>query len=166
MIANYFIIDDLSLKQIEKMTYESLLDKIEQMLDDDVVYPCCDIDTIWQGLYFLISSKKEPVFDKNDFDIFAKSSFIFGNNILSEKDFISFVKKDDINHILKQIEKIDLKNIEFLPKVFDENKIYPNMWLKEHKEILFEEMEMAFDELKSFFEKANRQNKNILVTIM
>lgn len=166
MIANYFIIDDLSLKQIEKMTYENLLDKVEQMLDDDIGYPCCDIDTIWQGLYFLISSKKEPIFDENDFNIFAKSSFIFGNNILSQNNFISFIKKDDVTNILKEIEKIDIKNIEFLPKIFDENKIYPNLWLKEDKEILFEEMEMAFDELKMFFEKASKQNKNILVTIM
>lgn len=166
MIANYFIIDDILLKQLEKLNKNSLYNKIDYILDNDDLYPCCDIDTIWNGLYFLISSKEEPVYDKTNFQDYAKSSFIFGDITFDTDDYISYIKKDEIEKILTEIEKIDINSIDFNPNIFDEKQIFPNMWLKEDKDLLFEEMEMAFDELKSFFNEAKTQNKNILITIM
>ncbi len=163
MIANYFIIDDFLLKQLNNA---NIYNKIEYMLDNDDIYPCCDIDTIWNGLYFLISSKKDPIYDKGLFEDYAKSAFIFGDIVFNTKEYISYIKKDELSKIIEEIEKININGFNFDPKIFDQNKIFPNMWLKEDKEILFEEIEMAFDELKNFFIQANNKNKNILITIM
>ena len=166
MIANYFIIDDFLLKQLEKLDANSLYKKIDYMLDNDDLYPCCDIDTIWSGLYFLISSKEEPVYDKSIFEDYAKSAFIFGDINFSAEEYIACIKKDEIEKILTEIEKISINNLSFEPKAFDEAKIFPNNWLKEDKELLKEELFMAFDELKDFFNMAKEENKNILITIM
>ncbi len=166
MIANYFIIDDFLLKQLEKLDNNSLYAKIDNILDNDELYPCCDIDTIWNGLYFLISSKEEPVYDKTIFEDYAKSAFIFGDINFNTEEYIAYINKEEISKILEEIEKIDINKLNFNPKIFDEKQIFPNMWLKEDKELLFEELEMAFDELKDFFYEAKEQNKNILITIM
>ena len=163
MIANYFIVDDFLLKQLNDTNIHN---KIEYMLDNDDIYPCCDIDTIWNGLYFLISSKKDPVYIKDKFEDYAKSAFIFGDMNFNTQDYISYIKKDEIYKILEEIEKININDLIFDPKIFDQNQIFPNVWLKEDKELLFEEMEMSFDELKRFFKQANNENKNILITIM
>lgn len=166
MIANYFIIDDFLLKQLEKLDSNSLYNKIEYILDNDDLYPCCDIDTIYNGLYYLISSKLDPIYDKTVFEDYAKSAFIFGDITFNLQDYISYIKKDEIKKILEEIEKININSIVFDPNDFNQKQISPNIWLKEDKELLFEEMEMAFDELKSFFNKAINENKNILITIM
>ncbi len=164
MIANYFIIDDFLLKQLEKLDANSLYEKIDDLLDDDI--PCCDIDTIWNGLYFLISSKEDPIYDKTNFEDYAKSAFIFGDINFNTEEYIAYIRKEEISKILEEIEKININNISFNPKIFDEKQIFPNIWLKEDKELLFEQLEMAFDELKRFFYQAKQQNKNILITIM
>lgn len=166
MIANYFIIDDFLLKQLEKLDSNSLYNKIEYILDNDDLYPCCDIDTIYSGLYYLISSKLDPIYDKTVFEDYAKSAFIFGDITFNSQDYISYIKKDEIKKILEEIEKININSIVFDPNDFNQKQISPNIWLKEDKELLFEEMEMAFDELKSFFNQAINENKNILITIM
>ena len=166
MIANYFIIDDFLLKQLEKLDSNSLYDKIEYILDNDDLYPCCDIDTIYSGLYYLISSKLDPIYDKTVFEDYAKSAFIFGDITFNSQDYISYIKKDEIKKILEEIEKININSIVFDPNDFNQKQISPNIWLKEDKELLFEEMEMAFDELKTFFNQAINENKNILITII
>ena len=166
MIANYFIIDDFLLKQLEKLDSNSLYNKIEYILDNDDLYPCCDIDTIYNGLYYLISSKLDPIYDKTVFEDYAKSAFIFGDITFNLQDYISYIKKDEIKKILEEIKKININSLVFDPNDFNQKQIFPNIWLKEDKEFLFEEMEMAFDELKSFFNKAINENKNILITIM
>ncbi len=166
MIANYFIVDDFLLKQLEKLDSNSLYNKIEYILDNDDLYPCCDIDTIYSGLYYLISSKLDPIYDKTVFEDYAKSAFIFGDITFNSQDYISYIKKDEIKKILEEIEKININSIVFDPNDFNQKQISPNIWLKEDKELLFEEMEMAFDELKSFFNQAINENKNILITIM
>ena len=166
MIANYFIIDDFLLKQLEKLDSNSLYNKIEYILDNDDLYPCCDIDTIYNGLYYLISSKLNPIYDKTVFENYAKSAFIFGDITFNSQNYISYIKKDEIKKILEEIEKININSIVFDPNDFNQKQISPNIWLKEDKELLFEEMEMAFHELKTFFNQAINENKNILITIM
>ena len=166
MIANYFIIDDFLLKQLEKLDSHNLYLKIEDLLDNDDIYPYCDIDTIWNGLYFLISSKEDPIYDKSIFEDYAKSAFIFGDINFNTEEYIAYIKKDEISKILEEIEKININTLNFEPKIFDEKKIFPNIWLKEDKELLQEELEIAFNELKDFFYKAKEENKNILITIM
>lgn len=164
MIANYFIVDDFLLKQLEKLDAHSLYQKIEDLLDEEEY--CCDIDTIWNGLYFFISSKEDPVYDKTNFEDYAKSAFIFGDINFNTEEYITYIKKEEIKKIIEEIEKININNINFNPKDFDQKQIFPNIWLKEDKELLFEQLEMAFDQLKNFFYKAKQQNKNILITIM
>ena len=164
--ANYFIIDDFLLKKLCSLKNDALYEKIEYMLDNDDLYPFCDIDNIYQGLYFLISSKTEPIYDKTNFIDYAKSVFIFGDISLKTDEFISYIKKEDVETIIKEIDKINFNQLIFEPKVFDKNKIYPNIWLKEDKDLLLEELEMAFDQLKAFFKRAKKENKNILITII
>ncbi len=119
MIANYFIVDDFLLKQLEKLDSFSLYNKIEELLENDDVYPCCDIDTIWNGLYFLISSKEEPIYDKSIFKDYAKSAFIFGDINFNTEEYIAYINKNEIPQILEEIEKIDINNINFDPNIFD-----------------------------------------------
>ncbi len=166
MIAIYFIIDDFLLNQLQRLDTDSILDKIEELLENDDLYPSSDIDTIWNGLYYLISKEENPVYDKEDFTKYAKSSFIFGDMALSKQEHITYLKHSEIKDILNEIEKIDFKTLSFEPKEFDKKQIFPNIWLKEDKEVLQEELEMAFDELKNLYNQAINTNKNILVTIL
>lgn len=167
MIANYYIIDDFSLKIFEGLSFEEKLDKLENMQDDLENFSFCDINDIWEGLYFLISSEKQPFYTKEDFEKYAKSTFIFGDMDFNTPEYMSYILKDNLPKIMEIIEKIDFYSLKFNPKEFIQNEIFPfDIWENEDKESLFELLEMAFDELKSFYKKAISQNKNILITIM
>lgn len=167
MIANYYIIDDFSLKIFEGLTFEEKLDKLEEMQDDFENFSFCDINDIWEGLYFLISSEKEPVYTKEDFEKYSKSVFIFGDMDFNTEEYMSYVLNNNLQKIMEIIEKLDFSHFNFKKEDFIKNEIFPfDIWEKEDEESLQELLEMAFDELKNFYKKAIKENKNILITIM
>lgn len=163
MIANYMIIDDISLLEIEsgKASFFDFEDREED-------FPICDTDKIWSGLYFLLTGKS----DKDDFDVenfaeYSKNIFVFGKEYVKSDIYASCIRNKTLKEILPEIERINFKDLysSFDLKKFKKAKIYPDIWYEEEKELIFEEMEMSFEEMKALFKKALKLGKNILVTI-
>lgn len=169
MIANYMIIDDISLFELERLHEDNMLDRIEELADMEDDFPVCDIDKIWNGLYFLLTGRPEPNdLTSDNFSEYAKDVFIFGSENFNQKDYISYIKNKTLKEILPEIKKINFKSLynSFNVDKFKKAEIYPfSIWIEEEKELLFEEMEMAFEEMKILFEKALKLGKNILVSI-
>lgn len=168
MIANYIIIDDMSLFELEGLDIDDFFNKIEEFQDMEEDFPICDIDKIWNGLYFMLTGKSEPDdLEPEDFTEYAKNIFVFGEEYFDTDEFTSCIRNKTLKEILPEIEKINFKDFYnyFDIKIFEKAEIYPNIWKENEKELIFEEMEMAFEEMKALFKKALKLGKNILVTI-
>lgn len=166
MIANYFIIDDFLLKEMQMLGDIKKFDKIEYMLDNEEFFPYCDIDDIWHGLYFLLSSTKDMVIDKRDLMAYSLSVFIFGATPLSDKEHIYYTNLSQMKQMIEQIEQININEKTFDKVAFAKASIYPNIWSKEDKELLCEELKISFEELKTFYTEAITRSKSVLITII
>lgn len=169
MIANYMIIDDISLFELERLDTDSFFNKLEDFQDMEEDFPVCDIDKIWNGLYFLLTGKSElNSLELEDFAEYSKNIFVFGEEFFDHDEFISCIRNKTLAEILPEIEKINFESFynTFDVKEFKKSEIYPtNIWEEEDKELLFEEMEISFEEMKALFKNALKLGKNILVTI-
>lgn len=157
MIANYYAVDDFTLNDFKKN-----LDIDKFYNDDSIDY--CDIDKIWNGLHYILTYRDLPEYDTNNMLEYAKDVFVYGEEVMSNQDHYYYIPKENIEKILDEINKIDFGNINFDIELFESNEIYPPIW-DEDKDLLFEEIELAFNELKNFYELTKNKYYNIIVVI-
>lgn len=159
MIATYFIIDDFTLKQFENLSTDKKIEKIEDMLDFDDTYPCCDIDEVWHSLYFTLTHK-------TDIEDIPLSHFIFGKNSICGDYHISHIKNKYLYDIIQNISSIDFTSFKINTEIFKAHNVYPNTWNKIDVKLLKDELNISFEELKKFYVTALNTKKNILVAII
>ncbi|MDE6356990.1 MAG: YfbM family protein, partial [Eubacteriales bacterium] len=93
MIANYMIIDDISLFELERLDTDAFFNKIEDFQNMEEDFPICDIDKIWNGLYFILTGKPEPNdLEPEDFAEYSKNIFVFGEEYFDNDEFISCIR--------------------------------------------------------------------------
>ncbi|TPN83972.1 YfbM family protein [Aquimarina algicola] len=163
LLAVYIKVDDQKLTVLKKLEGEDLIEELEEFQDDDNC-KMVDIDKTWDGLHFLLTnvSASEPIPNNK------LSEFVVGVNVFSEDenaDFISYSSANEIKDILKEINKVNLSELEhtFKPNTFDKNGIYPNIWNDNDKELLWDELKTSFNLLKEFYTK--NKDSNIIVSI-
>lgn len=161
MVANYYMVDDINLRKFMMLSSEEVFNIVYD--DDD--FPYCDIDKMWHALYFLISKKVDPIYDKADFLSYAKSVFLFGDEYIDGDFPTTYITNDNLKNIMQELENLNFDDFVFDISEFEKNEIYPNIWGECEKDLILSELEISFSELKAFYNHALSQNTNILVII-
>lgn len=166
MITNYFILDDIFFHRLQKLNNKNLYEEIENILDNEDMYIFCDIDNIADFLFSVISLKEKYNYDVNK--EYLRQIFIFGYDEFEIEEFcISYMEKENIQKILKEIETINIKE-EIEEKRKKEKLILEDLKkfginIYEEENILLDEVELSFNQLKDFYNRALKENKNILI---
>ena len=163
MIACYQMADAEMIKILKGKDEEERFEIIEELQEECAV---TDIDKMWDGLHFLLTgvSATEPIEDN------ALSEAVVGKEVFSDEedaDFIACTNPEDIEVIVQALEAFDISKAveDFEPEKFAKKDIYPNIWMREEKEGLQEELRGAFEQLKDFYNMALEQGKGVVVSI-
>ena len=164
MLAQYMAVDNKIFNGILKMNNEEIIDKIEELSENEQC-DICDIDKMWDGLHFLLTgnSASEPI-ENNKL-----SEAVVGTGIFDENgdDFLTYIKSEELTAIIGAMENIDIN--ELLDKYnmddFKNAKIYPNIWEKEDENDIHDELVFCFESMLDFYKKCNKKNMNIIISI-
>lgn len=163
MTACYMTTDSELLERLKKMDGEELLDELEEAREQDVF----DMDKLWDGLHCLLTgtpASSDPA--KGD----MLSEAVVGTTLFSDDedaDYIAYIMPDRLKQIVEALSCVDIECLtgSFSPEDFTKKEVYPDIWNKEDKEELKEELKEAFEGLKSWYENAAELNKGIIVSI-
>ena len=164
MVACYQMADKKMINELLNKTAEEVYETVEELqeMEENVL----DIDKMWDGLHFLLTDvgAAQPL-EGNPL-----SEAIVGVKNFSddeEADFITYIIPERVAIIMDALKSFDIeKSIEeFQPERFAQNEIYPNIWMREDKEDLQEELKEYFLKLVSFYEMVVEQGKGIIVSI-
>ena len=158
MCAVYQEVKEEDLKKL--LESDDFFEDIEELEEKDGT-DLCDIDKMWNALYFLLTgelySSKDNLLDE----------LIFGSENINEEseEVARYIPKEKVIEISKKINEINfqdwLKNFDM--NKFKENEIYPDIWdYTEEKEEIMKELSEHFENLKKFYNKV-AENKNIVV---
>ena len=164
LYANYMMIDNKTLTEMKTADNDELLDKIEDLEENDCdIY---DMDKLWDGLHFLLTgvSASSPVEGS------LLSEAVVGTRTFidsEDADFVSYIEFSGLSPIISAMNSIRFDELEnaFDPIKFRQADIYPNIWQSESKDELFEALKYSFEGLKSFYERAEKARMNIVVSI-
>lgn len=164
MRACYQMADGAKIRELKGKDPEELFEEIEELQEtDDYVL---DIDKLWDGLHFLLTgiTASEPIADN------PLSEAIVGVEMFSDDadaDFIAYILPERVDAVLNALKSFEIEKAiaNFDPKDFARNGIYPNVWLRDDKEDLKQELTECFNALKDFYENAAQQKKGVIVSI-
>lgn len=163
MTACYMTADRELLERLKKMDGEELLDELEEACESDIF----DMDKLWDGLHCLLTgtpASSGPVEgDMLSEAVVGTTLFLDGE----DADYIAYIKPDRLKQIAEALSHVDAECLtaSFSPEDFTKKEVYPDIWNKEDKEELKEELKEAFEGLKSWYENAAELNKGIVVSI-
>lgn len=163
MNANYMEADAELINKMKGMASEEIFEFVEE-LEDEGELLVADIEKMWDGLHFLLTgvSASEPI--END----LISEAIVGECAFDgEDDYIAYIYPDRLKKIYNALQEVDIDRLKekFSPEEFAEKEIYPNIWVKDDKEELFEELLEAFECIKAFYGELVSGNKGVIVSI-
>ncbi len=162
MIACYMEVDLSILEKLKALEPEELFEEIEELEEDMNV---TDLDKMWDGLHCLLT--KESASDPIEGN--ALSEAIVGVVKFDDDndDFITYIEPVRVQEIAKALYEIDITSLSttFDPEYFAEKDIYPNIWMRDDKDELAEELTFAFEELKQFYNGVSERNNAVVVSI-
>lgn len=162
MIACYMEVDLSILEKLKALEPEELFEEIEELEEDMNV---TDLDKMWDGLHCLLT--KESAGDPIEGN--ALSEAIVGVVKFDDDndDFITYIEPVRVQEIAKALYEIDITSLSttFAPEYFAEKDIYPNIWMRDDKDELAEELTFAFEELKQFYNGVSERNNAVVVSI-
>ena len=164
MLAQYMAVDNKIFNSMLKMNNEEIIDKIEELSENEQC-DICDIDKMWDGLHFLLTGKSasEPI-ENNKLSEAVVGTDIFDEN---EDDFLAYIKSEELKAIIDVMEKTNIDELltKYNMNDFKNAKIYPNIWEKEEKVNIYDELIFCFESMLDFYKKCNKENMNIIVSI-
>lgn len=165
MLAWYREADQTLIETMKSKSAEEIFEEIEA-LDAGETSNVYNLDKLWDGLHFLLTgvSAGRPV--QND----LLSEAVVGTDMISGEesyDYIAYIDADRIAGISSALQAFDIGQAlrGFSPDQFARNGVYPDIWEKEEKDSLRQELSMAFDGLKEFYAAAERGHKGVIVSI-
>ena len=164
MIACYQMIEGKAIKELLNKTDEEVFEAIEELQEMDECV--LDIDKLWDGLHFMLTgvSAAEPLRDNPLSEaVVGVDSFFDDEN----SDYITYILPERMAAIMNALKCFEIENAvrNFEPEEFARKEIYPDIWVKEDKEELQEELSESFYALKNFYEKAAQSGKGVIVSI-
>ena len=164
MRACYQMVNANDLNELMKKSFDDLFDAIEDMQEDEDTV--LDIDKLWDGMHFLITgtSAAQPL-DGN-----LLSEAVVGTKTFSDDedaDFIAYILPEKVPSILNALAQFDIECAidRFNPNEFAQQDIYPNIWMRESRESLQDELKECFWEMRKFYEQAATAENAVVISI-
>lgn len=162
--ACYHMVEEQMISELLKMSSDEVFDTVEELQETDE--SVADIGKLWEGLHFLLTNTIiDDVPEGNPLSEAVIGVDIFCDD--EDADFITYISKERVPAILDELKHFDIESaIEGLqPNEFQENEIYPDIWIKWDKEDLQEELNECFSSLLEFYESAAELGKAVVVSI-
>lgn len=163
MMACYMEAEEVLLNRLNKDTGVNLFEELEKMEGETDSF---QLDKMWDGLHFLLTgvSACSPI-EGN-----LLSEAIVGTDTFpgsEDGDYIAFIYPDRVLEIAKELDRIKIEEVlpSFSPEAFAQKDIYPDIWLKEDKEALKEELGEYFEYMKEYYGQTAKKGKGIIVSI-
>ncbi len=164
-IANYMMVDDNTLDSLFALDNDDLLEKVNELEEAGTALYC--MDKLWDGLHFLLTGASASTPVEGD----ELSEAIVGIEMFNEDDeaadFIASTEATELPDIIAAMKDVDIEKLAQSADFseFREKEIYPDIWYDEDAISLKQELVQEFNNLLAFYEKAEKQNANILVSI-
>lgn len=154
------------------------IDSMKSMNSDDLIYAIAEIseegsqktfelEDMCDGLHFLLTkvSALNPIRGNLLSEAIVGSETFAGEDVTDKVSYVDFTTAHDI---LNSLEELDFDAIlkEFDPNEFADNDIYPNMWLKEKKAELQNELLEAFSSLKQFYSEITANDSGLIACVV
>ena len=123
----------------------------------------CSLDKLWDGLHCLLTGVSATHLLKGN----LLSEAVMGRELWPHESDISFVFPERTAEIAAALNEFNLEEAlnTFSPEHFYEEDVYPNIWLRDDKEDLKQELQMAFEVLKNFYNTMAKKQKGVMVII-
>lgn len=166
MLACYMEADKTLLDQFKDMDNDKLGEELSG-LEENGELEVCDIDKMWDGLHYLLTGVSADTPIENN----LLSQAVVGERMFiddEQADFIAYISPNRISEIFNAMNLVDFEKLRtsFSVKDFAKKEIYPNIWMNENSNSLFEELINAFNELKKFYCSVNDKGLGVIVTII
>ena len=165
MIAQYFMVDNALLEQLQNATDTARTALLESMSEQPQAQ-LVDLGKLWDIIHFVLTkhSATEPVPDE------PVSEFVVGVETFSDNedaDFIAFIPWAHIVEIVDALEQVNFKKrLEkvSLKSLSEQAILPPHIW-QDKKENLDKELLASYNELLAFYNDALDNGNNIVVSI-
>lgn len=142
---------------------EEMLEELES-LEEDV--ECCYLDKMWDGLHcFLTGASASTPIENNPLSnaVLGKETFFEDE----EADYMAYLMPEDVKEAAKALDAVEIEQSKatFSPQEFHAKDIYPDIWLKEDRDSLLEELVENFEGLKEFYRATAGKGKGIIISI-
>lgn len=165
VIANYMMVDDDTFESLFGLDNDALVEKVNEREAAKTERYC--MDKLWDGLHFLLTGTTASTPIEGD----ELSEAIVGTQVFNEDDdeadFIASTEAAELAGIIEAMKEVDIEKLaesaDF--SAFREENIYPDIWHEENAASLKQELIQEFKNLLAFYEKAEKENATILVSI-
>ena len=163
MYANYMMVSDKELDEMMELDEDALLEYIDGLEEGDKNEVYC-LDKLWDGMHFLLTGKsaEHPIDDDE-----LSAAVVGVNNFETDESFVACVEIEQLEDIVKEMEKVDIDTLWKKTKLSDfrKKKIYPDIWYDEDRDDLVKEMTEEFNSLLEFYRSALQKNMNVIISI-
>lgn len=166
MIAEYLIVDNDTLAQLQQLDDDQLADAVIALIESDK-HPHVDLGKLWDVLHFVLTkqSATNPVPEN------PLSEFVLGVDAFSESedaDFIGYTDWAMIAEVVDALEQVNIhKRLDKLTmKALREAKLFPDKIWQDKRENLVKEVANSYTELKALYEQALDTGNNVVISIL
>lgn len=164
-IANYMMVDDNTFDDLFALDNDDLVEKVNELEEAGTELYC--MDKLWDGLHFLLTGTTASTPVEGD----ELSEAIVGIEMFNEDDdaadFIASTEAGQLADIIAAMKEVDIEKLvqsaDF--NEFRKEEIYPDIWHEKDAVSLKQELVQEFNNLLAFYEKAEKQHANILISI-
>ena len=161
MYAGYTAITE---SQIKNLLESEETSEIIQVLVNDKKNSYVSISFYWDALHFLLTG--EPATVPKEGHYFGE--FIVGETIIGSEFYAACTTANTVKKIVEKINAIIIDSYlkDFSMEKFEKKNIYPKIWDDESlKEDTIKSISLYFEDLRTFYNEAAKNNNGILITI-
>lgn len=163
MTACYMKADEALLHTLKTLERDEIFEKIEEY--DSAEDGSVSLDKMWDGLHCLLTGESAAKAQQGD----LLSEAVLGTDAFHEEaeEFITYIEPKRLQEILRELEQLDMDRLRnsFSPQDFAEKEIYPDIWTREDKEELAEELMESLAGLMEYYKSAVEERKGMIVSI-
>lgn len=162
--AYYQSLDDEKLELVKKFDPENGAENFEKLEAwEDEAEVLMDLDKMWDIIHFAFTGNMSATPKEGD----PLSQAIFGEHIVESGDFLAYTTKERVPVVLQALIDLDTKKMvdDFSVQGCIDAEIYPSFWGDVTKEDMEQGLIDYYEEIKDFYRKIAKENKNVLIAI-